>query len=29
MNAPILDITGLTTVFRIGGRDVAAVREWT
>jgi peptide/nickel transport system ATP-binding protein len=27
MHAPILDIAGLTTVFRIGGRDIAAVRD--
>jgi peptide/nickel transport system ATP-binding protein len=27
MSAPILDISGLRTVFRIGGRDVAAVQD--
>jgi peptide/nickel transport system ATP-binding protein len=27
MQTPILDIAGLTTVFRIGGRDIAAVRD--
>jgi peptide/nickel transport system ATP-binding protein len=27
MQAPILDITGLRTVFRIGGRDVSAVHD--
>ncbi|WP_439623367.1 ABC transporter ATP-binding protein [Shinella sp.] len=27
MQAAILDIAGLTTVFRIGGRDIAAVRD--
>lgn len=27
MNAPILEIVGLTTVFCIGGRDIAAVRD--